>query len=139
MNLTLVLITLATLILAAAAHAKTRPAEHGEWNPPARIHIPAAKQAWQYRYRIWMPEVWRAIIQCETQSNFQHNSGTYQGAFGFYHGSWDAFRPKGYPSEAYLATPWQQYRVALRIYARYRFTGWGCYTHGGYRYWMGRV
>jgi hypothetical protein len=76
---------------------------------------------------------------CETHLNWRHNSGTYQGAFGFYYGSWDAFKPKGAPSAAYLATPRQQYRAALNIYRRYGFSGWGCYTHGGYRYWMGRA
>lgn len=88
----------------------------------------------QWNWQAWLPPVWRAIGMCETQLNWQHNSGTYQGAFGFYHGSWDAFRPPGYPSEAYLASPWQQYQVALRIHARYGFTGWGCWTNGGYRY-----
>lgn len=90
----------------------------------------------QWDWQAWLPPVWRAIGMCETQLNWQHNSGTYQGAFGFATGSWDAFRPPGYPSEAYLASPWQQYQVALRIYARYGFSGWGCWTHGGYRYHM---
>ena len=86
----------------------------------------------------WLPPTWWAIGMCETQLNWRHNSGTYQGAFGFYRGSWDSFAPAGYPSEAYNATPWQQYQVALRIWRRYGFSGWGCVTHGGYRYWLGR-
>lgn len=98
------------------------------------------KDAWQWEYKKWMPAVWQRIAHCEggtrppADPNWKHNSGTYQGAMGFYHGSWDAFRPKGYPSEAYLATPWQQYRVALRIHNRYGFTGWGCYKSSWVRY-----
>jgi Transglycosylase-like domain len=93
--------------------------------------IPAHKQSWQYRWQVWLPDKWQRIGACETgygkrPGDWKWNSGTYQGAFGFHKDSWDRFRPKGYPSEAYLATPWQQYRVALRIYARYGFTGWGC-------------
>lgn len=84
----------------------------------------------------WLPKIWWAIGMCETGLNWKHHTSSYQGAFGFYYGSWDAFRPKNYPSEAYNATPQQQLYVAQRIYARYGFTGWGCYTHGGYRYWL---
>ncbi len=74
----------------------------------------------------FLPYVWQVIVRCETHTNWQHNSGTYQGAFGFHHQSWDSFNTFGYPSEAYLATPEQQYRVALAIYHRYGFSGWGC-------------
>jgi hypothetical protein len=85
----------------------------------------------------WLPDKWQRIGACETgygrrPGNWRHNSGTYQGAFGFYHGSWDAFVPHAdrkaapYPSEAYLATPRQQYEVALAIYRMYGLSGWGC-------------
>jgi hypothetical protein len=84
---------------------------------------------WQWQHKKWLPPVWQRIAQCETGTNWKHNSGTYQGAFGFYHGSWDAFNKFGYPREAYNATPWQQYKVALAIYKRYGFTGWGCYMN----------
>ena len=74
-----------------------------------------------------------AVALCETGGNWQHHTTDYQGAFGFYRGSWDAFRPAGYPSEAYNATPWQQTVVMRRIRARYGWSGWGCVTGGGYR------
>jgi len=86
-------------------------------------------EAWhwrEYAWREWLPAKWQRIIQCETYSTFSWNSGTYQGAFGFHRSSWDAFRLPGYPSEAYLATPRQQYEVALAIWRRYGFSGWGC-------------
>lgn len=87
----------------------------------------------------WLPKVWWAVGMCETHLNWRHNSGTYEGAFGFHYGSWDRFKPAGAPHAAYLATPREQYRAALNIYRRYGFTGWGCHTNGGYRYWMARL
>lgn len=92
----------------------------------------AARKAYErwhryhYDWRSWLPAKWYRIARCETGVRWDWNSGTYQGAFGFYHGSWDAFRLPGYPSEAYLATPRQQYEVALAIWRRYGFSGWGC-------------
>lgn len=98
----------------------------------AQGRIPAHQQKWQYRYQVWMPAVWQRLARCESGSNppnWRHDSGTYQGAFGFYHGSWDAFRPSSYPSNAADATPWQQLVVARRIHARFGFSGWGCAKH----------
>jgi hypothetical protein len=109
------------------------------WKRKAR----AARKAYErwhhyhYAWRDWLPAKWRRIGACETgygrrPGQWTWNSGTYQGAFGFYHGSWDAFVPRAdpkagpYPSEAYLATPRQQYEVALAIWRRYGFSGWGC-------------
>jgi hypothetical protein len=86
---------------------------------------------YHYAWWIWLPDKWQRIGACETgygkrPGQWTWNSGTYQGAFGFYHGSWDAFKPAGAPSEAYLATPRQQYQAALNIYNRYGLSGWGC-------------
>lgn len=91
---------------------------------------------YQYAWREWLPRGWYGIGSCETgyggDPNWRHNSGAYQGAFGFAVSSWDGFvgsaDPKAgpYPSEAYLATPRQQYEVALAIYRRYGLSGWGC-------------
>lgn len=105
----------------------------------ARTHVARARSSqrayrtWAYHWdwKSWLPDKWARIGACETgygqrPGRWDWNSGTYQGAFGFYHGSWDAFRLAGYPSEAYLATPRQQYEVALAIWRRYGFSGWGC-------------
>jgi len=92
---------------------------------------------YHYAWREWLPDKWQRLGACETgygkrPGNWRWNSGTYQGAFGFYYGSWDAFVPlaarkaRPYPSEAYEATPRQQYEVALAIWRRYGFSGWGC-------------
>lgn len=109
------------------------------WRQTAATHgrVVIEHHAYHYAWREWMPAKWQRVGACETgygkrPGRFDWNSGTYQGAFGFYHGSWDAFvgsaDPKAgpYPSEAYLATPRQQYEVALAIHRRYGFSGWGC-------------
>jgi hypothetical protein len=93
--------------------------------------------AYHYDWRSWLPDKWQRVGACETgygqrPGRWDWNSGTYQGAFGFFHGSWDAFVPRAdrkaapYPSEAYLATPRQQYEVALAIWRMFGFSGWGC-------------
>lgn len=81
---------------------------------------------YEWTWRDWLPQVWKNIIQCETASNFRHSNSSYQGAFGFALSSWDSFKLPGYPPEAWQATPRQQYNVALAIYSRYGFSGWGC-------------
>ena len=82
----------------------------------------------------WMPRLYWAIAQCETPpGRWDHNSGTYQGAFGFYYGTWDSYKPAGYPDEAYQASSWQQYVVARNVARSVGFGAWGCYSHGGYR------
>jgi hypothetical protein len=85
----------------------------------------------------WMPKIYWAIAQCETPpGRWNHNSGTYQGAFGFYYGTWDSYKPAGYPAEAYQASAWQQYVVARNVASSVGFNAWGCYKHGGYLYHM---
>lgn len=84
----------------------------------------------EHRWQLWLPRRWYLIGSCETgyggPPNWQHSNSSYQGAFGFAIRSWDDFKLPGYPDEAWQATPWQQYQVALAIYNRYGFTGWGC-------------
>lgn len=84
------------------------------------------ERARQWNWQQWLPAKWVRIARCETGMRWDWNSGRYQGSFGFAVSSWDAFRPPGYPSEAYLASPWEQYQVALAIYRRYGLSGWGC-------------
>lgn len=96
-----------------------------------------AWRSYHYDWPSWLPAGWQRIGACETgygriPGNWQHNSGAYQGTFGFAVRSWDDFVPRAdpkagpYPSEAYLATPRQQYEVALAIYRMYGLSGWGC-------------
>jgi hypothetical protein len=92
---------------------------------------------YHYNWREWLPDKWARVGACETgfgrrPGNWRHNNSRYSGAFGFAHSSWSAFVPRAdrkagpYPSEAYLATPRQQYEVALAIWRAYGFSGWGC-------------
>lgn len=96
----------------------------------------AARVQWKaylyhYAWWLWLPEKWQRIGACETgygrrPGNWKWNSGTYQGAFGFHYSTWDRYRPSGAPSEAYLATPRQQYQAALNVYAHHGYGAWGC-------------
>ena len=109
---------------------------------PPRRHASGARrlranrlryQAWAYQYdwRSWMPAKWQRIGACETgygkrPGDFHWNSGTYQGFVGFFYGTWDAFKPSGFPAEAYQATPRQQMVVAERVRAAVGYGAWGC-------------
>lgn len=92
-------------------------------------------------YRLWVQSVWKArlvraqrlavrdtvwdrLAECETGGNWRHRTPTYQGGLGFYHGSWDAYRPRRFPREAYLATREEQIAVGKRILAD---VGWGAW------------
>lgn len=68
--------------------------------------------------------VWDRLARCETGGNWKHRNSTYQGGLGFHHRSWDAYRPRRFPAEAYLATREQQIVVAKRILAD---VGWGAW------------
>jgi hypothetical protein len=120
-------------------HCDTARRRAVEWrDKAARAHVELARwRAYHWNWQAWLPDKWQRVGACETgygkrPGRWDWNSGTYQGAFGFYHGSWDAFVPRAdpkagpYPSEAYMATPRQQYEVALAIYRRYGLSGWGC-------------
>jgi hypothetical protein len=92
---------------------------------------------YHYHWQAWLPDRWQRIGACETgygrrPGNWRHSNSSYEGAFGFAKSSWDAFKGRAdrkagpYPSEAYFATPRQQYEVALAIWRVYGFSGWGC-------------
>lgn len=106
----------------------------GEWRDRAGQARQKLQEwtAYQLDWPKWLPAGWRGIARCETGLNWHHSNSSFQGAFGFAVSSWDNFvgsaDPKAgpYPSEAYLATPRQQYEVALAIYRRYGLSGWGC-------------
>lgn len=81
----------------------------------------------------WLPGQWYRLGVCETGLRWRWNSGTYEGAFGIYHGTWDTYRRSGEPAAAYLAGPKTQLRVARRIAARHSMYAWGCWKHGWVR------
>ena len=87
---------------------------------------------YHWHWKAWLPAKWVRIGICETGLNWRHSNSSYEGAFGFALSSWDSFVPYAdrragpYPPNAYMATPRQQYEVALAIWRRYGYSGWGC-------------
>jgi hypothetical protein len=117
----------------------------GEWRDKAALAW-QAHRAWHryhYEWKSWLPRGWYNVGSCETgyggEPNWQHRSSGFQGAFGFANSTWSGFvgsaDPKAgpYPYAAYVATPRQQYEVALAVYRRYGLSGWGC--RGAYYSW----
>jgi hypothetical protein len=79
-----------------------------------------------------MPPVFWRISVCETGANPRHRTRDYQGMFGFYKGTWDDYKPKGYPADANEASPRQQLVVARIVARRVWLSAWGC--HRFYRW-----
>jgi hypothetical protein len=95
-------------------------------------------------FRLWVRDHWRGLVRelrgvyehrfrygtwdrlavCETGGNWRHYNSTYQGGLGFYHGSWDAYRPRGWPFDAHVASREEQIVVGELIYAD---VGWGAW------------
>ncbi len=91
-----------------------------------RARVAYLRWSYDWEWRRWLPAKWYRIGMCETHLTWAWNSGTYQGAFGFYWGTWDAYKPGGFPAEAYQATPRQQMIVAERVRAAVGYGAWGC-------------
>lgn len=122
--LLLTLALAATLTLAPTSQSATP-------DQPSQFHgHRLGDQSWQWKTNVWLPDKHRRVAICETGQdppNWQHDSGTYQGGYGFWYGTWDRYKPVGWwPDNAAQATPWQQYRTALRVIADYGWSGWGC-------------
>lgn len=82
------------------------------------------------RPKFMSPFAW-AVAVCETRGNFRHDGGDYEGAFGWFTGTWLLDRRSGYPARAKEATPRQQNRVFHDSVAKGRY--FGCIVNGGYR------
>lgn len=70
--------------------------------------------------------VWDRLAQCETGGNWSMHGSSFSGGLGFYNGTWSAFGGREFAPNAGLATREQQIIVAMRVRARYGYTGWGC-------------
>jgi hypothetical protein len=70
------------------------------------------------------PGVWDSLAVCETGGNWQHVNSTYQGGLGFYHGSWDAYRPRGWPADAHRASREEQIAVGRLILSDVGWSAW---------------
>jgi hypothetical protein len=106
-----------------AAQYSTRLAILASW----RQRAAATYRVYQSRYGYG---VWDRLAQCETGGNWswgsQYVNPTFEGGIGFYHGTWLAYRPAGYPDHAYLATRVQQINVGRRVLAAVGPNAWGC-------------
>lgn len=82
-------------------------------------------------------DYWVAIGRCEQPGDgwagvyWNHPGPSYQGGLGFYRGTWDGYKPEGYPEDAGDATPQQQMVVADIVYDAGGY--WGCFTKVGRR------
>jgi hypothetical protein len=100
---------------------------HRQTNDPGyRLWV---KAVWEERLRrarrlFAVGSVWDRLARCETGGNWRHRTSTYQGGLGFHYASWDAYRPRGFPAEAYLATREEQIAVARRIRADVGWSAW---------------
>lgn len=81
----------------------------------------------------WLPYSWQARSRCELgyplqprswRSNVYTSNGNFQGFVNFYDGTWDSYRRPGYPRDAWMATPRQQYEVALAVASRVGLGAW---------------
>lgn len=76
--------------------------------------------------------VWRALVGCEAGGRWRYGApdvGTdpgydFEGGPNFTHGTWLAYRPRGFPDHAYDATPAQQVLVARRVLADQGVGAW---------------
>ena len=82
-----------------------------------------------------MPKNWKTWVRigrCEQPGRgawgirWNHPGPRYQGGLGFYSGTWDSFKPRGYPGDAGQATWRQQMNVANRVAGSVGFSAWGC-------------
>ena len=87
------------------------------------------KEAKPKRYKLWIK-----IGRCEQPGKekpgniaWSHPGPRYGGGLGIYQGTWNAFKPKGYPKSPGRASWRQQMEVANRIYRHYGGSHpWGC-------------
>lgn len=105
-SLALVVVFVTLALKAVEADAKRLPQNYGLWIKIGRCEQPGKG----YRGVYWA-----------------HPGPTYQGGLGFFHRTWDYYKPRGYPADAGQATWRQQMRVANRVAADVGFTAWGCY------------
>lgn len=109
---------IATVLSAVAIFAGGHPA-------PAPVHASAMPNNWR---------LWIRIGRCEQPGRgawgirWTHPGPSYQGGLGFYHRTWDGWKPRGYPGDAGQASWRQQMIVANRVARSVGFSAWGCYA-----------
>ncbi len=75
---------------------------------------------------------WRSVARCEEHSDWAQRGTTYVSGLGIWYGNWNRWAPAvGVTGPAYLATPYDQMRVADYGYRTER-AYWGCFRTTGY-------
>jgi hypothetical protein len=114
------------------AKAKHRRSVRCAASPAGRA---AMRRQWaRAKRRVPVPnaEVWIRIGLCEQPGpgrwgiHWSFGPATYEGGLGFYAGTWDSYKPRGYPSSAAYATWRQQMTTANRVMRAVGITAWGC-------------
>ena len=114
---------LLTLVLVAGALCLPSSAALAEKLPTQNVAAAGMPKNWK---------TWIRIGRCEQPGRgawgirWNHPGPRYQGGLGFYSGTWDGFKPRGYPDNAGQATWRQQMNVANRVARSVGFSAWGC-------------
>jgi len=100
-------------------------------------HTKVMKKRWKQVKRSLLPKnhsTWVRIGRCEQPGSgyagirWDHPGPTYQGGLGFYHGTWDSYKPGGYPDDAGQASWREQMITANRVVADVGLSAWGCHN-----------
>jgi hypothetical protein len=79
---------------------------------------------WAARFdRALKRSYWWQLCLCESGGNWTMRN-EYHGGLSFHPLTWAAYRPKGIPKYAYLATPGEQLRVARKVLADQGWDAW---------------
>jgi len=79
---------------------------------------------WSGRFETALKQsYWWDLCLCESGGNWSMK-GRYHGGFSFHPRTWAAYRSKGLPKYAYLATPGEQIRVARKVRAAQGWEAW---------------
>lgn len=118
---------IAGLIIATANMATASPA-------PDRKHqaFPSAPTWQEVRARVPDWQTFIRIARCEQPGSGKYGvrwnvmGPRYEGGMGFFHQTWDGWRPRHYPGNAGSATPQQQILVADAVRDDVGISAWGC-------------
>lgn len=67
--------------------------------------------------------VWDRLAACESNGRW-HIDAYHDGGLQFHPGTWDAYKPRGYPAYAYQASREQQIAVGIRVQAAQGWNAW---------------
>lgn len=84
----------------------------------------AVLERWKTRFdRTWRRSVWVRLAECESNGDWRID-GAFDGGLQFHPGTWNAYRPAGFPRFAHGASRLEQVRVARRVLAAEGWNAW---------------